>query len=491
MIDGIGQKQPINKNIQPKKAVKSGPAQPIQQKEDSFTVTNNEHFKAVTLNSASLEVFNTKGLEKNKYNFSVKSTVHAPDGSLYVAYADYSNKKGNYISAVGPDGKVKWEASAGEEGIRSLKAGPDGAAYVRTNDSLISFNPDGKVRFKYTFEEDVNEHSIDKKGNNFFKKSGGSGFIAIDPKGNPIHLPVEWNGLSAREMTPAGDGTAWCKSRKEALQIDMKTGKKIKSFQLEKDEKKTTWSIDRFQPTDDGGIIMIKQRSIAVPSSRTYYDDMHVGLGFGRRFHPHIPPVGEHHYMNDYNIDYFAHKYDKDGNVEWKSGTLGSELKSDFNSKGRLLAADKYPKDGKVDINRIGPKGKTRFATVEGTIRDFKIRRSDDHLFVQHGDRLTEFNNSGKALKTVEMTGNLKNKVIREFEEQGTVILRDYGSKNIYRWNPENGDFKPLTDHKRDYSFKTAKFRIDCSEKDRKPTGGVEVQEKFIVVDGVKIPINS
>jgi outer membrane protein assembly factor BamB len=63
------------------------------------------------------------------------------DGTAYVA------AKGGPLSAVSPDGVVKWSFPAGGGTLGHAAVGGDGAIFVTAGDKLIAVNPDGTERW--------------------------------------------------------------------------------------------------------------------------------------------------------------------------------------------------------------------------------------------------------------------------------------------------------------------------------------------------------
>ncbi|WP_407543337.1 PQQ-binding-like beta-propeller repeat protein (plasmid) [Deinococcus radiomollis] len=75
--------------------------------------------------------------------------VIAQDGTLYIVSVDYKNGNGHKLSALRPDGTVKWTFTAGND-LGTPAIGADGTLYVGSRDSnLYAIRPDGTKKWAY------------------------------------------------------------------------------------------------------------------------------------------------------------------------------------------------------------------------------------------------------------------------------------------------------------------------------------------------------
>lgn len=114
---------------------------------DSFTQGENLA-KGPSMANLASAVLDAKGIKSKEYKYTIRDQESAPDGSHYVAYYDWQKSKGNYITALDPEGNVKWEITAGEDGVRGLIPGKDGFLYVQTGKGVMGVNPDGSESFR-------------------------------------------------------------------------------------------------------------------------------------------------------------------------------------------------------------------------------------------------------------------------------------------------------------------------------------------------------
>jgi len=446
--------------------------------------------QGIKLTGAAGKILNAKGLEKSKYKYRVKSHARASDGTTYIAYADSSKKEGNYISSVAPDGKINWEMGLGEEGLESLKVGKDGTLYVRAEKALHAYHPEGNLAFRHEFDVEVKDHFVDSKGNNYFREKNGDQFYIVDNTGDKVKLPLKFKSVSPSEIKLMDDDTLFVRSDRTIQQIGLKKGFRSKKLEFKDPDEKMNRMIMDFSSTKDGGVLLTTQYSKTLNNSHALHADLHMGLGFGRfgGFRRHIPPDFEMSYTTITNR--YIMKMDPEGKIEWSTGDIGSSPKIVFLSNDHTIYDGRYDySEKRTELNQVSPDGETeKFAEVEGRVSAIHHRKSDDHIFVEHGDDLTELAPDGSMVRSAKREGDLKDLSVKEIQEDGKIIMGKWNGDSLYQWDPETGDVNSLTDHSMDLSYKLEKFEDsgDLSEEERKT---IEHKEKYIVIGGVKVPI--
>ena len=434
-------------------------------------------------------VLNAKGLEKSKYHYRVKSQAHSSDGNTYIAYTDYSKSEGNYISSVSPDGKIQWEITTGPDGLNSIHTGPDGTLFARTDKTLMGYNPDGSIRFRHEFENEIQEHFIDKQGNNLFRERSTNNLIMVDKEGNKTKIPLKLRGLSPSEIKPQEDGTFLMRQGRKVHHVDMKAGKILKTAEFIDPDSKMARNILEFENTSDGGTLLTTQQVTSV-NNHAFHADLHMGLGFGRRFGGHIPP--------DYDMSYntvtsrYLVKLDSEGKIDWISKNLGSDTEVTLLADDSALYKGDYSySQKKSTLKKVTPKGEVEdFATIDGgPVSGIHYRKSDDRVFAELDSKITILSSDGKIVKEFDKTGGEKEKLsIRSFDPQGNVIMQNSSFDSLFRWDPDTDTLTPLTNHNMDYSYKTAKFEELPEDVDNEKLT-IEKEENYIVIGGVKVPV--
>lgn len=439
-------------------------------------------------------IFSTKGIQKGKYNYKIKSIARSKDGTIYTAYYDWNDREGDYISATSSDGKVKWDLPIQKDRLEGLKTGPDGTLYVRTNKSLLAFTPGGELKFDHSFQEEVKDHFIDSQGNNYFRKRDGNSIYKVDPEGNLIRLPLKLRNLTSNEIKRTPDDKLLFRDGNRVVLADLKKGEIDKSIEFKDPDEKRNCSLEDFHLTRDGGMLAMGRQAISVPNSHAMHADLHMGLGFGG-FHwhlgPHLPP-DDRFYTSTVIYSNFLFKLDKDGNVKWQTNDLGSSPQALFTGDDRMIFTDNSKnEDKKTVIQQVSGDGeKLPFAQVDGIVKSMDIRKKDDHIFIHHGDQITEFSPDGKVVRETRMDGDLKDKKIHSLEEDGQILLLDNNNRELFAWDPEKGKVTPLTDHQKDYSYKTeAKRKAFFDVEDSGEKFKIEREKDHVVVGGVKLPI--
>lgn len=438
------------------------------------------------------KVLNSQGLQKQDYNYRVRSQTQSADGTTYIAYADYSKAEGNYISSIAPDGTVNWEVCAGQDGLQSIENGPDGTLYAKTGKTLMGYNPDGSIRFRHEFETEVKDHFMDKKGNNFFRESNGNKLYAVDVEGNRIQLPLKVRSLTPSEIKPLDDGTFLIRNYDTVQQVDLQKGNILKSVEFKEPDPNLNRNVMDCENLKDG--ILLTTQYTKTISHHAYDADLHMGLGgfgFGRRFHPHLPPIDDVGSFTSIQRRYLV-KMDSAGEIAWSTGDLGSDLEVSVLSDDRAIFKGDYNyTEKRATIKQVKPDGNIEyFATIEGdSISKIHHRKSDDNLFVEHGSKISILSPDGKKTGELEKVDDKSGLSIREFDNDGNLIMQNSSYDSLYRWDVKTDTLTPLTDHQKDYSYKTVKFD-DVMEEDGGEKKTIQKEKDFIVIGGVRVPVS-
>ena len=183
---------------------------------------------------------------------------------------------------------------------------------------------------------------------------------------------------------------------------------------------------------------------------------------------------------------------DSAGEIAWSTGDLGSDLDVSVLSDDRAVFKGDYNyTEKKATLKQVKPDGTIEeFATVEGdSISKIHHRKSDDHLFVEHGTKITILSPDGSKSGELEKIDDKSGLSIREFDNNGNLIMQNSSYDSLFRWDIKTDTLTPLTDHKKDYSFRTIKFD-EVIEEDAGEKKTIQKEKDFIVIGGVRVPVS-
>ena len=198
---------------------------------DSYAVGEPPEGGASMANLASA-VLDAKGIKSKEFKYSIKDVKSAPDGSHYVAYSDWSKPKGNYITSLDPDGKVKWEITAGPDGLRSIAPGKNGFLFVETGKGIMGVNSDGSESFRLPLDGQLKSPRVDRNGNLLFRTTRDQKLKSIDINGKEAAIPLKLKAAVIHQFKENADGTAWVRNRNTISRLDMNTGDKLDSIKF-------------------------------------------------------------------------------------------------------------------------------------------------------------------------------------------------------------------------------------------------------------------
>jgi hypothetical protein len=482
--------------------------------QDSFSHTAEEKPGNLSQSKINSILFSVEGIQKSKYDFKFKGHAQSPDGTLYSAYSDIYQEKGNYVSAVSPGGDVKWEANVGEDGLLDISAGSDGTLYAHTKNKLVAFEPGGNRKFQHEFEAKVYDNKVDSQGNIYFREGTEFNLYVLDKDGNRKELSPDLSEARPDRMKIV-DGALWtrekCKtvetddnSKTVKLSYDWKefapesivikrfdpvTGEKTAqySFKEYKNDKNTI--IRDFFPQADGELLVLGNEQERHVDNLFLKHDTHMFGGFGFGGIPHIPHNYEptvitinHHYIK---------KVDEDNNELWTVQVPGQQPEVAVRNDGAVLycSNEKDKDDNKFNVFRVDPNGdQKKIASLDYAITDFKVRPQDNHLFVRvETGSVFEFDGNDTEVRKSRPEDDKKLKMT-DFTIDGKILMTDKENKGIYQWNPEDNKLVQITDHTRDHTLKTAVMeKLQEQEKQDETDKTVVVKDEYVTVGGVKL----
>lgn len=494
-ITPLGFHSPVSNKARLLKAEESGITGSTEEKSDVYRQTELENSPTPAISDIARIITNEKiSLDKNKYNYWVQSCAKGPDGTTYIAYQDPQNAEGNYLSAVSPDGVVKWETTPGKSRIESISADLGGIIYVLTNDTFVAYNADGSEKFRHKPQEKISWHFTDKSGLNIFTTTEGKLYI-VGSDGKKLENSKTLDSIKAEDIVIDGEGAIWCRDGKEFVNVNILTGKIINKIKFEdkiKDSSTLKRTIRNFLPLPDGGMLFVLQNNEMEPSpySSSMLFEGHLPLMHARL--PFMfPDIGALGYAGGTKtiISNFIYRLDKFGKVVLETKDLGIDPKFVFTDNGKVFISDnKKDEENLTIISTLDNNGKLAdFTKVDGFIYGLKYRKSDGHLFIELGTKFIEVNPEGKAIRTVDTTGKLARLRLEGFEDDGSLILYDPGGDSVYRLPASTDVLIKLTDHTKDYYYKVKAPEVYTTE----PTGSyskIQVCSDQVNIGGVKLP---
>jgi outer membrane protein assembly factor BamB len=435
-------------------------------------------------------LFSVEGIQKSKYDFRLRGFAQGPDGTLYTAYSDPNQEKGNYISAQSADGEVKWETNVGENGLLDISTGPDGMLYARTKDKLVAFEPDGERKFEHDFEGRVSEERVHSNGNTYFRENYNNNLYIIDNTGKRMETPPEMSQLRPGDIRIM-DNNMWFQERTVLKRFDQTNGVKTAEYRFEEFKEKMVNKINDFKPLPNDELLVFGNDEETVmdnhyPHHFHKFGKFGMGAGWGM---PHLPMD---YYPSSYTINHnYLAKVDKDSNEQWKVKIPGHNPQLVMRDDGMVMFSSEYKNkdDDKFHISTIDVNGdQNSFASVDTRITEFKLRPADNHLFVRvENGTIFEFDEKGKELRAAEPQDDNKLK-IAGFSADGNVLMTDGEKKEIHCWNPDDNKLTRLTDHTKDHTLKIAlKQKLQEQEKQEKDDKTVVIQDEYVTVGGVKV----
>jgi hypothetical protein len=472
---------------------------------DTFQLTPQTDISSLSRSEIASLAFSFKGIQKQHFDFKLKDHAQAPDGTIYSAYSDPQQDKGNYISAFSPDGTVKWDVQVGDNSLYSIKADADGTVYARTKNSLVSIDSSGQKKFEHKFTTKVRDHWIDQEGNNFFRQSFGSNIYIVDKSGNYVETPGHLKERSLSNLKMNADGIIWgqgSNSNPEALfgkstrgvaRFEMDENSEVEFFEIKEPHGCNREEIWDIHPTKDGGLMVKSKLVKSVSPTKNMF-------GFAGSGVPTYA-FGDSSVIREWSVT----RLDSDGKEQWRNKNLGQKTKMDITSDDNVLFTTNEPNRRKqFEINKLNDRGRQKkFAVVNDPVSDFKIRPNDQHLFVKtENNDVFEFDRGGKQVRTARLDKG-SDMEFADFSSDGRILLVDRENETLNIWNPSDNTQKQITNHSMDYSFKTEINKPDTekeiqensqdnvqdntenvSESNRK---AVQVKNDSVVINGVKI----
>jgi hypothetical protein len=470
-------------------------------------------------------VLNARGLDKQSMDYRIKSFDTAPDGTTFVIYeaknAAVEDRHPGYLSRITPQGEI-WEAPIDDKELCAVKAGPDGTSFVQTKEHIRSYNADGTLRFDHTFEEPVNNHFMDSKGNHYFVSSNSREFYVIDKDGRRAEIPEAMKGVKSHQVIQASPDEFYARDGSTIVCVDVKSGKKSKEFTYKDPaEPKQNLSryIDHFEVDRAGNVKLWITNSYRQPAM-PMYDDFHFGIGGMRRWGgmPH-PPMDDRFYQDTYINDMSLEQVDDNGKTVWKAESLGADPTKAMLPDGSVLytnnreelvprPADADPQyvpsqigSGKVFVGKIGPGGTKDDSAfkVEGKIRRMLVDSESGTVIMSHGKSydetvITEFNAKGEALRTHALPRSDRALYPERLSGKNQVILQDSEREKAYSLDMESGKLTCLTDTATDHSYKVLTKELAEDEELKESADALPGSEEFdewITIGGVKLPKKS
>lgn len=454
--------------------------------DDTFSQAGVPCMKSISSQDIAASLLREKGLEKHLYDYGISSHTSGPDGTIYIAYSDSNKDEGNYISAVSPGGEVTWELSPGKEGLKEIHSAPDGTVIVRTKESLAGFAPDGTSKFRFRFDGEVRSLLTDSGGTSYLWDVKGNSLLMIDSSGEKKEPPAGLKGIKP-DLVKVENGAIYCKEGLTITRAGLDDSQKVEEVRLKRNDG-STWDIEDFQPTSDGGMMVLARKSTYIPFTHALHTDFLMG-GFG----PHLPADAGPEYFGTQAMETHLVRLDRKGNTKWESENIGIGPRRNLFLPGDrfIYSTEKMGEDGKVAIMQRNAKGdENLFASVDAYVTTMQTRESDNHVFITHGSRISEFESSGALVRTMN-TDSLKScKTLTGFSREGMLIMSDgVSKKRLTLWDWSTGAEIPLTDHKSDHSYKLAARQMDLNDDAAENMSGIEVAEEEVNIAGVTLPI--
>jgi hypothetical protein len=443
---------------------------------DSFQSVSQDKISGKLLTDLVSKVNNIEGLQKSKYHYELAGVDQSPEGTIYSAYTDFSHGEGNYISALSPDGTIKWETRAADDPIIGITTAKDGSVYTRTVNHIIAFDPDGQQKFKHELKEKIYRYSLDSEGNCYAQTFGGKLYM-LDNAGNKLDTPDHLKEMKFLGLLVHPDGNLWCMTVNDVKKFKL-DDTKIQQYQFRQGYWSAGEQVLGIRPASGGGVFAATRMEKQIPG---YPDKIH-----DRK------TVEEH----------FVTKLDSNGKQVWKTPDLGEKLNFAYTTDDRVLfTSTKQNEDGKYGIHRIEPDGKYGLlASVDHPVVDFKLRPSDNHIFARmNNGMVSEFDTNGNLIGSTRLDKKME---FRGFTDDGRVLL-EKDRKEFHIWNPGDRSTKRITNHSLDHSYKIdlksgklandikeallKDMEDDTSKSPKQKEQPVQIKDDHVIVGGVKL----
>ncbi|MDQ7825026.1 MAG: hypothetical protein RDV48_19655 [Candidatus Eremiobacteraeota bacterium] len=491
---------------------------------DAFTPGMSGEGTAPKAQFASLtsSVLEARGLSKKQNDFRVTATASAPGGTTYVAYTSSRKEKAavsSYISAVSPQGEIRWERPLALETIYSISSDAEGTLFIRSSGNFTALHADGTVKFDQKLPEAMSGHYADSSGNHYFIKSGSREFFMTGPDGLPRDLPGGLKGIKGQEIAEGPGGTLCVRDGTTLTMVDLEKGTKTGGFAWKDTvEQKPNFArhIDHSELDAEGNVrLFIENTTVSPPPPR--YDDFGMGFGggFGRPFggRPHLPPHEDPIYDMQVYTDFTLEKYDGAGKLSWKVDGLDDKgiyaplpdgaLVFSVN-RNEMIPNPNYKENGgdpfayqgktipsgRVYIGKITPGGKKvdEAFTVEGKVEKILVDKKSGSFVISLGEnKFSRFDSQGELIKSHTLDVSKGRFFAERLEGDHHVILKEGGGAKAYSLDMESGTLTTLTDSEADHCYGLAARDLENEVPSGEGKAEVEEFDEWVNVGGIRI----
>lgn len=408
-----------------------------------------------------------QGLDKKDTPYRVRDFAVAPDGSLYLLY---SERDRGYLARLSPEGRVAWEMPLQEEGLRHLGAIPGGVR-VGSPTGALAVAEDGQVLRTERSPQEVGVQWTDSAGVRY-ELLKDHRLRAVDPAGREIALP-ELPALNSGARQ--ADGSLLL--RADGQVFHLKPGGELQHAWKLPDwprEGRTSHVVLEVFPLADGGLMLQKQSITVIPAQ---FDD--------------LPPHGHMAGLWDpapTNVsDTCLVRLGADGNIVWKSDSLGSSARVVVLPDGTAFADGYGGGRSEVPFRRVRPEdGKVEKAfEVHGSIHEFRAEPGGT-LLVGHTGVWSRLDAQGRVLAEASSLPDHGGARLMGLLPDGRLLFQDAEGKNALRCRLETGEWETLTDPAGDHSAILAvRERSDTG-----PTPEIVDAGNQVVIGDVALPRN-
>lgn len=422
------------------------------------------------LRKAARALTRTGELQKADSKYHPVAFARDADGQVYIGYSESHPGRKSYLSSVAPDGRIAWELPLGERKVTHVAVSGAGVL-VGTSDGHATCSKDGHLQESVGGGPEIRSHHQDAQGMRLEVLGSDGTLRAFAPDGSPRELPPELTGLRARSVEATPDGGLFVFSDKQMVRL-APGGASAASVPIPAwgPDGKLTFSPFKAWPLE-GGDVLVHRHSYMTMNTRGH---MMGRSGFGGGY------FDPDHFVPDTITRSAFVRLAPDGTERWRTDEMPEQTRTVVGSDGTVLL-----QNGTSSVQRIGPDGKFEVAfQVSGDIQDFRPGSTPGTVLIQHEDRVTRYDATGRTLGEVAL-GSHREKQIEADLPDGRILFREGFQGELWAADPATGAWVRMNDDA-DHSLRAEEVTGGGAPED--PAARVEETEEWVVIGDVQLP---
>ncbi|HXE71571.1 MAG TPA: hypothetical protein VNO81_02835 [Candidatus Nitrosotenuis sp.] len=465
------------------------PAEAAPEPVDSFAPTRAEEPRSTRLAARILGA--AGALLKGERDYQVRAWTLAPEGRVYVAYADARDRSRGYLACVEPGGRVAWEAPLEIPGAAEACSAP-ALALSASGQGVVLHSPGGRVVFdsqghrlaRHAFPEKLSPYQVwtDPSGATYGLSAEGHGLRALDAQGRPLALDVRLSGAYVSEVRTLPDGTLQVEAGGKILRL-APGGAVLSEISRPAPpaEGSTVHSTCRVFPGPQGGYVVEMNASTPMSGPHAHMFRRPFGPGWGG-------PICMD--SMDWGPEYIESRYlvglDAQGQKLWETERLGSSPTFAVLPTGDVYLAGYTDGQGQTPVHRLdsqGKKGEVAFR-LQGGCRSMQAA-PDGTLLVDQGQAVSRFDPASGRLERVELGAERSGFSLLGGLPDGRLLFSADSGRELWVYDWPATSWTRLTDRQVDHSASVLARQLDLPFED---PGQVAVEEEWIQVGEVRLP---